>query len=214
LPGKRTLDCMRPRRLRRPPQGEEKVKRHLLISSKFAAGVFALGTVLAAAAGAQCGPSKVLRPTAFGPEAKFDPAREAQQFQPPQQSPQPIPIPSIVGLWKVTFVSGGQTVDVGFDQWNVGGTEILNDTPPPSTGNVCLGVWEQVGQLSYKLKHPSWTFDSAGNLNGTAIIREQPVMDPRGNNFKGPFTYDVYDLNGNLLDHAAGIITGERITVD
>jgi hypothetical protein len=34
------------------------------------------------------------------------------------------------------------------------------------------------------------------------------------NSFKGPFTYDVYGLNGNLLDHAAGTITGERITVD
>ncbi|HLK22692.1 MAG TPA: hypothetical protein VKT81_27290 [Bryobacteraceae bacterium] len=188
------------------------MKRHL--TSKLALGAFALGTALTASASAQCGPSRLFRPMAVTPQAKINPEREAQQFQPPQQSPQPIPIPSIVGLWKVTYVSDGQTVDVGFDQWNPGGGEILNDTPPPASGNVCLGVWVQVGQLSYKLKHPSWTFDNAGNLTGTAIIREQPVIDTHGNTFKGPFTFDVYDLNGNLLEHAAGIVTGERITVD
>ncbi len=30
--------------------------------------------------------------------------------------------PSIVGLWKTTFTSGGQVVDEGFDQWNSDGT--------------------------------------------------------------------------------------------
>ncbi len=190
------------------------MKRQINKSSKVAFAVIALGTVFAASGKAQCGPSRISRLTVTGPEAKYQQERDSQLFQPPQQSPQALPIPTIVGLWKVTFVSGGQTVDEGFDQWNVGGTEILNDTPPPATGNVCLGVWEQTGQLSYKLKHPSWTFDSAGNLNGTVIIREQPIVDPRGDSFKGPFTYDVYDLNGNLLEHAAGIITGQRITVD
>ena len=28
--------------------------------------------------------------------------------------------PSIVGLWKTTFTSGGQVVDEGFDQWKAG----------------------------------------------------------------------------------------------
>jgi hypothetical protein len=155
------------------------------------------------------------RPTAAGREANFEQERIASQLlQTPLEAPQGLPIPSIVGLWNVTFVSGGQTVDQGFDQWNLGGTEILNDTPPPATGNVCLGVWAQIGQLSYKLNHPSWTFDSAGNLNGTVVIREQVVLDPRGNNFAGAFTYYVYDLNGNLLDRVNGKITGTRITAD
>lgn len=191
------------------------MKTHFYQSSMLAFAIIVGGSMFAAGGWAQCGPSRVSRPTVSGPEANFEQEREASQLlQPSQQLPQAQPIPTIVGLWKVTFVSGGQTVDEGFDQWNVGGTEILNDTPPPATGNVCLGVWVQTGPLSYKLKHPSWTFDNAGNLNGTVIIREQPVMDPHGNSFKGPFTYDVYDLNGNLLEHAAGTITGQRITVD
>jgi hypothetical protein len=131
-----------------------------------------------------------------------------------QQQPQEAAEPSMVGLWNVTFVAGGQVVDQGFDQWNSGGTEILNDTPPPSTGNVCLGVWAKTGPNTYKLKHPSWTFDPAGNLTGTAIIREQVTLDARGKTFKGPVTVDVFDLNGNLLFHLDAVVTGQRITVD
>jgi hypothetical protein len=120
----------------------------------------------------------------------------------------------IVGLWRVTFVSDGQVVDEGFDAWHGDGTETLNDTPPPSTGNVCLGVWVQNGARAFKLKHPSWTFDANGNLNGTAIIREQVTVDTSGASFKGTFTVDVFDVAGNPMLHLDGQITGERITPD
>jgi hypothetical protein len=121
---------------------------------------------------------------------------------------------SIVGLWKSTFTSGGQVVDQGFDQWSSDGTEILNDDPAPATGNVCLGVYVKSGPSTYKLKHPSWTFDAAGNLTGAAIIREQVTVAPGGNSYKGPFTIDIYDLSGNHLAHFSGTITAQRITVD
>jgi hypothetical protein len=59
---------------------------------------------------------------------------------------------NIVGLWKITFTSGGQVVDQGFDAWHSDGLEVLNDTPPPATGNVCLGVFAQTGHCTFKLK--------------------------------------------------------------
>jgi hypothetical protein len=43
---------------------------------------------------------------------------------------------SIVGLWDIRFLAGDQVVDEGFDVWHSDGTETLNDTPPPVTGNV------------------------------------------------------------------------------
>lgn len=121
---------------------------------------------------------------------------------------------SIVGLWKVKFSVGDQVVDQGFDVWHSDGTEVLNDTPPPSTGNVCLGVWIKAGRLTYKLKHPSWSFDAAGNLIGTVVIREEVTVSADGNSYKGTFTIDVYDLAGNLLDHGNGTLAAQRITVD
>ncbi len=122
--------------------------------------------------------------------------------------------PSIVGLWKTTFTSGGQVVDEGFDQWNGDGTEILNDDPPPQTGNVCLGVFIKSALSTYKLKHPSWTYDANGNLTGTAIIRELVMMGPGGNTYSGTFTIDLYDLNGTHLTQFGGTISAQRITVD
>ena len=194
----------------------------LSTSGKLALTGVALGALFPAISRAECGLSTMVRPTAAWPEVKLPQAlaqssavssimREPASGEVASAAAQH---PTIVGLWRVTFVSGGQTVDEGFDQWNTGGTEILNDTPPPATGNVCLGVWTQTGGFSYKLKHPSWTFDASGNLNGTVIIREQPVVAPNGNSFQGPFTLDAYDLSGNFLWHADGTITGRRITAD
>ncbi|MGA2184824.1 MAG: hypothetical protein ABSH47_17530 [Bryobacteraceae bacterium] len=119
---------------------------------------------------------------------------------------------SIVGLWQITFVSGGQVVDVGFDAWHSDGTEMLNDTPPPATGNVCLGVWTQSGRMTYKLKHPSWTFDNAGNLTGTAVIRETVTLGTTRNNFAGTFTIDFYDNSGNSTGNFTGQVQATRIT--
>lgn len=121
---------------------------------------------------------------------------------------------SIVGLWNSTFTSGGQVVDQGFDQWNSDGTEVLNDDPAPATGNVCLGVYVKSGPATFKLKHPSWTFDANGNLTGTAIIREQVTVAHDGNTYKGTFTVDIYDIPGNHLTQFGGTIAAQRITVD
>src|SRR5258708_2136060 len=49
--------------------------------------------------------------------------------------------PSIVGLWDIRFVVGGQTIQEAYQLWNIGGTEIHNPNVDPRSGNVCLGVW-------------------------------------------------------------------------
>ena len=121
---------------------------------------------------------------------------------------------TIVGLWNLTFSSGGQVVDVAFDAWHSDGTEILNDYTNPIQGNVCLGVWEQTGPRSYKLKHPSWSFDGNGNLLGTVIIGEKVTVSPDGNNFSGSYTYDVYDVAGNFQVEYTGQVKATRIKPD
>lgn len=121
---------------------------------------------------------------------------------------------SIVGVWNVNFVSGGVSVDQGFDLWSSDGTEVLNDTPPPATGNVCVGVWIKTAETTFKLKHVSWTFDAGGNLNGTAIIRETVTLGSGADSYQGPFTVDVFDLSGKNLMHFDGTVTGFRVKVD
>jgi hypothetical protein len=180
-----------------------------------------LATCAAPAAHAQCGPSINARATAWNlapvmGAARPAPAPPADRLN-PQASRAQGNQASIVGLWMISFFVGGQVADQGFDVWHADGTELLNDNPPPSSGNVCVGVWVQTDRNSYKLYHPSWTFDAKGNVNGTAIIRETVSVDATGGDtFKGTFTVDVYDLNGARIasQSAAGQLSGQRITVD
>jgi hypothetical protein len=125
---------------------------------------------------------------------------------------------SIVGLWHVFYVSGGQPFDEGFDQWHSDGTEILNDTAPPQpangAGTICLGVYKKIAPATYKLRHPFWSFDANGNLVGSGVILETVTVDAGGDNYHGTFTFDAFDLSGNLTFEATGDVSAKRITVD
>jgi hypothetical protein len=133
----------------------------------------------------------------------------------------------IVGMWKVTFIAKGNVgpglppdgavVDNAFAQWHSDGTEIMNSSRDPATQSFCLGVWEKVGHLRYKLNHFAISWDPVhhpGSPLGPANIREDVVLSRDGNNFLGTFTIDQYDESGNLLVHITGLLTGTRITVD
>lgn len=125
---------------------------------------------------------------------------------------------SIVGLWHVFFVSGGQPFDEGFDEWHSDGTEILNDTAPPQpangAGTICLGVYKKTAPATYKLRHPFWSFDANGNLAGSGVILETVVVDEDGDSYHGTFTFDQFNLSGNLIFEATGDLNAKRITVD
>ena len=195
------------------------MKKVFLRHSIQVAGIL-LATVFSASSYAQCLAAAMQRSPAVVPslsspvaEAELE-AKVALDRAEAANTASTTPPVTIVGLWNATFSSGGQVVDQGFDSWQLGGTEILNDTPPPATGNVCLGTWVQLSPHVFKLKHPSWLFDNSGNLTGLAIITEQVSIDVLGNNYQGPYSYDIYDLNGNKQQHFTGTISAKRITVN
>lgn len=124
---------------------------------------------------------------------------------------------SIVGMWNVTFQAGGKTIDFGYQVWHGDGTEIMNSGGrSPASENFCMGVWQQTGPLSYNLNHFALSYDpGTGALNARVNIKEQVALDPKGNSFSGPFTYDIYDAKGTtLMQHVAGQIAGQRVTVN
>lgn len=178
-----------------------------------------LCTAFAARTDAQCGVSlnnrnqmvfRTALPTAPLPTIEV---RTSAQDMPLQKGEEP---PTIVGLWDVKFLFEGQIVDEGFDQYHSDGTEILNDTPPPATGNVCLGVYAKTGPNSLKLRHPGWIYDATNTfVIGRATILENITLDRRGRTFKGTFTVQFRDLAGNeLAPDFSGQLKGERITPD
>ena len=163
---------------------------------------------------------------AFAPHAHACSTPGIATWRPPMMVPQMLLAPakpadptpagansSIVGLWFIQFSSGGYIVDQAFDAWHSDGTEILNDFTDPIEDNVCLGVWSQSGQ-TYKLKHPSWTFDTNGTLTGTAFIGETVTLAGDGNSFSGTYTINLYDITGKPAGQYHGTVSATRVMPD
>jgi hypothetical protein len=169
-------------------------------------------TAFASRAEAQCGVSPNLNHTGFAvarPMMANANAAQSVFVKDENQGEE-----TIVGLWDVKFISDSQIVDEGFDQYHSDGTEILNDTPPPAAGNVCLGVYEKTGPRTFKLKHPSWIYDPTNTIVvGKAIILETVTVDKGGRTFTGTFIVQFVDLSGNSLGpDLTGQLKGDRIT--
>ena len=114
--------------------------------------------------------------------------------------------------------------NVLYTPWHSDGTEFLiSGARAPSTGDVCMGVWEQTGNSTYKLKHLALAYASSDSTPpvspaafvGPAILHETVTLSPSGNKYQGSFTVDQYAPDGvTLLGHGEGTLTGVRFTVD
>jgi hypothetical protein len=140
---------------------------------------------------------------------------------------------SIIGLWRVEFLAKGNTngipdgalIDFGTASWYGDGTEtMVSGGRAPSTGDVCMGAWEQVGRYTYKLNHVAMAW-ADGAYAGPTKIQELVTLDPSGKSFLGSFTITAYVASaaaGEEFDETVvapptpihGVITGMRITAD
>jgi len=196
-----------------------------------ALGAGALGAMISGHALAGCGVNyplgSSLVPTAYSPNSE---GFLRAEFSTPNDG--------IAGLWGVTFVSdgvapnpvpAGVVTDFGTVQWHADGTEIMvSGGRPPSTGDVCMGAWEQIGPFTYKLKHVALAWvstdtppsmggpgPSPAQFLGPAIIREVVTLNHPRTSYTGSFTIDQYNPDQSvLLVHVSGTITGTRLTPD
>ena len=125
--------------------------------------------------------------------------------------------PSIVGFWHMKLLVGGNVIDGGTQQWHSDGTEVIDSGGrSPLIGNVCFGVWKQVGEFHYKLNHRGIGFDPAGSaVNGVNTLIFDVRLSRDGNSYTATFTQYAFDPAGNSLGPAVkGTATGTRITVD
>lgn len=126
--------------------------------------------------------------------------------------------PSVVGLWRSMLISeDGTQLEQGLTQWHSDHTEIDNNgSNPPISGSFCLGVWEKVGERTYKLNHFPLPWDPTGTaFLGPANYKAEVTLSADGKHYRGHFTLDQYDPTGKiLLGHAQGIVKATRITID
>jgi hypothetical protein len=210
--------------------------------------VLALGSLASLSAGpamAGCGlynpavpPAQRVAPMQEGPKLIAAVYRPGAEGFIPVGHETSVPNSGIVGLWMVSFVSDGMPpnpvpagviVDFGTVQWHDDGTELMiSGGRAPSEGDVCMGVWEQIGPFTYKLKHLAlaWVSEdtppsmggpgpSPAQFLGPATISEAVTLNKSRASYQGPFTIDQYNADqSQLLVHISGTVTGTRITVD
>lgn len=137
--------------------------------------------------------------------------RPGRVHLPPASKANDLGAPTVVGMWHVVYTTDGQAVGEGFDTYSADGTETLVDNENPATDNVCTGVWVQTGPLTYKLTHPSWNFDTNGNLIGTVIIRDSVTLGKDGNSYTASETIDLFDNSGTPTGHFEFSLAATRI---
>jgi len=132
--------------------------------------------------------------------------------------------PTIVGLWHTVYTITGAPPDQSLfleslKVWHRDGTEFENAVLPPIGGNVCVGVWKEVGPRTVKLHHTGLMFTPSADptknvLVATFTVDETDIVAFDGKTYKGMFVFKQYDLDGNLEVTISGTIAATRISVD
>ena len=132
--------------------------------------------------------------------------------------------PGVVGLWRSVLIAegtpgvkDGTQLEQGLTQWHSDHTEIDNNASnPPISGSFCLGVWEKVGERTYKINHFPMPWDPTGTaFLGPANYRAEVTLSADGKHYLGHFTLDQYESTGKMvIGHAQGIVKATRITIN
>jgi hypothetical protein len=145
----------------------------------------------------------------------------------------------IVGLWHVVYTAN--SVPIPYDQppfnftapftvlesyktWHADGTEFENAFLSPEGGNICFGVWKDLGDGKVKLHHIGLMFPTPANMmppfqSNVFTFDETDTVAADGKTYTGHFDFklfgptDVYGT-GTPLGEIKGEMVGTRITVD
>jgi len=140
----------------------------------------------------------------------------------------------IVGLWHVIYTAtyddnfppGGPYPPTpfpfleSFKTWHADGTEFENAFLPPTGGNICFGVWKDLGNGTVKLHHIGLMFNPDGSISSMFTVDETDAVASDGKTYKGMFDFKLwppsYDAVGTGMPIAEvrGRTLGTRITVD
>jgi hypothetical protein len=141
---------------------------------------------------------------------------------------------TIVGLWHVNFTAtsddnfppGGPYPSTpfpfveSFKTWHADGTEFENAFLPPAGGNICYGVWKDLGKGTVKLHHIGLMFNSDGSLSAIFTDDETNTVASDGKTYKGMFDFKLWPPSydavgvGKPIAEVKGTIAATRITVD
>jgi hypothetical protein len=199
----------------------------ILCSRRFAKlSVAAFVALLLAASAARAGCSISYKPGAV-PSIPFlsSQENESSNHQEGEESNKPA---SIVGLWHVIYTAASATPPFpappfqfleSYKTWHGDGTEFENAFLPPDGGNICFGVWKDLGHGSVKLHHVGLMFASDGAISNIFTVDETDTVAHNGKTYKGSFDFKLFGPTnvfgtGTPVAEVTGSTAGTRITVD
>jgi hypothetical protein len=141
---------------------------------------------------------------------------------------------TIVGLWHVLYTAtsddnfppGGPTPPTpfpfleSFKTWHGDGTEFENAFLPPAGGNICFGVWKDLGDHRVKLHHIGLMFAPDGSISSIFTDDETVTVASDGKTYKGMFVFKLWPSSydavgvGVPISEVKGTMAATRITVD
>jgi hypothetical protein len=138
---------------------------------------------------------------------------------------------SIVGLWHLNYTAEAEygapifppapfPFLESFKMWHADGTEFENAFMPPTGGNICYGVWKDLGDGSVKLHHIGLMFDSTGQLSNIFTVDEKDTVARNGQTYSGSFDFKLWPPSfaavgvGTPIAEVTGKTAGTRINVD
>jgi hypothetical protein len=121
--------------------------------------------------------------------------------------------PSIVGLWHVVYTeSDGTLFNQTFKMWHSDGIEFENAILPPSGGDICYGVWKQIGHRTVKLHHIGIAWGTDNKVAFTFTIDEENAVSEDGRSYSGTFQFNQFDPSGNPMGVIKGTTAAKRVT--
>ncbi|MGA8037598.1 MAG: hypothetical protein WA823_04850 [Candidatus Acidiferrales bacterium] len=135
---------------------------------------------------------------------------------------------SIVGLWNVVYTAEYTTPPFpappfqfleSYKTWHGDGTEFENAFLGPEGGNICFGVWKEIGKACVKLHHIGLMFASDGSISNVFTVDETDTVAPNGKTYAGEFDFKLFDNadflgTGTPIAEVQGKTAATRITVD
>ncbi|MGO8818541.1 MAG: hypothetical protein ACLQVG_28185 [Terriglobia bacterium] len=215
--------------------------RTMFRALKAALGVAMFATVFASLANAQCVDLSVLKRGAPRPQhqswtvksgpALFKLVADGNAEASPADLDQ---YNSIVGLWHVVYTADYSTpgplpipvVPPGsfqfvqsYKTWHGDGTEMDNAFLPPAGGNVCFGVWKQLGNGTVKAHHVGLMFAPDGSLANIFTEDEVDRVSRDGKTYEGTFDQKLFEPTdvfgtGAPVQEIKGKTAATRISVD
>jgi hypothetical protein len=109
----------------------------------------------------------------------------------------------LVGLWQFEL-NNYPAPDWGTQAFHSDGTELMfSGGQNPETGDVCQGVWRQIGRNTYTLNHIAMGWSAPGASFGVRVhIHEVIRLNPSGTEFSGTYSLTGYCENNSIPSSA------------